>query len=73
MENNSLVTNNYRIPTIDEFVDGFEFEVYSEGLYEDSIEDFWGWYEYKFNKGDCWRDIDDIINELNNGNIRCKV
>ena len=39
---------NYRIPTIDEFVDGFEFEVYSEGYWEDSVEDLCGWYEYKF-------------------------
>ena len=60
----------YRIPTLNEFVDGFEYEIYSEGYFEDSIEDFCGWYVYKFNK-DCWRDIDDIERELQNGNIRC--
>lgn len=53
MKNNSLITNNYRTPTINEFVDGFEFEVYSEGYFEDSIEDFCGMYIYKFNKGYC--------------------
>lgn len=65
--------NNYRIPTIDEFVDGFEFEVYSDGMFEDSVEDFCGWYMYKFNEGICWRDIDDIIDELDNNNIRCRI
>jgi len=36
----------YRIPKIEEFVDGFTYEIYSEGYFEDSIEDYCGWYEY---------------------------
>ena len=59
----------YRIPTIDEFVDGFEFEVYSEGCWEDSVEDFCGWYKYKFGYNN-WRDIEDIERELQLGNIQ---
>lgn len=62
----------YRIPTLDEFEFGFEYQVYSEGIYEDSIEDFCGWYEYKFMIGDCFRDLEDIESELKNGNIRVK-
>ena len=59
----------YRIPKIEEFVEGFEYEVYSEGLFEDSVEDFCGWYKYTFGV-DCWRDIEDIEQELKAGNIR---
>jgi len=61
----------YRLPKIEEFVDGFTYEVYSEGHFEDSIEDFCGWYEYTIGKN-CWRDLEEIENELKNGNIRCK-
>ncbi len=61
----------YRIPTIDEFVNGFTYEIYSEGYFEDSIEDFCGWYEYTIGK-DCWRNLDDIKRELENGKIRVK-
>jgi len=60
----------YRIPTLSEFVEGFEYEVYSDGLFEDSIEDFFGWYRYKFQQGSCFRDLDDIQLALLNGNIR---
>ena len=63
---------NYRIPTIDEFVDGFEFEVYSEGYGEDSVEDFCGWYKYKFGYNN-WRDLDEIQIELDLGNIQCYI
>jgi hypothetical protein len=63
---------NYRIPTIDEFVDGFEFEVYSEGYIPDSIEDLHGWYKYKFGYNN-WRDLDEIQIELDLGNIRCYI
>jgi len=52
-----------------EFIDGFEFEVYSEGYWEDSIEDFCGWYEYKFGYNN-WRDIDEIERELKLENIQ---
>lgn len=61
----------YRIPTIEEFVDGFKYEVYSEG-YDDCIEDFCGWYYYKVG-GTCWRSLSDIQRELNNGNIRVRL
>jgi hypothetical protein len=64
--------NGYRMPTIDEFIDGFEFEVYSEGYFEDSIEDVCGWYKYKFGHKN-WRDIEDIKRELELGNIQVRV
>jgi hypothetical protein len=60
----------YRIPSIEEFVNGFVFEVYSEGWFEDSIEDFCGWYTYTFGTTN-WRDIEEIEQELENGNVRC--
>lgn len=63
----------YRIPNITEFIEGFEYEVYSEGTYEDSIEDFCGWYEYKFMQGSCFRDISDVERELKEGNIRVRI
>lgn len=64
--------DGYRIPKIEEFINGFKYEVYSEGYFEDSIEDFCGWYEYEFNQGMCWRDIEDIERELKNGNIQVR-
>lgn len=63
----------YRIPNINEFIVGFKYEVYSPGYWEDSIEDFCGWYEYKFNQGLCFRDIEDIEIELKLGNIQVKI
>jgi hypothetical protein len=66
------VDDEYRIPILTEFIDGFEFEVYSEGYFEDSIEDFHGWYKYKFGH-DNWREIEDIKRELKEGNIRVKM
>ncbi len=63
----------YRIPRIDEFILGFEYDVYSDGASIESIEDFSGWYSYRFNKGLCFRDIDDINTELERGNIRVKI
>lgn len=65
--------DGYRVPDIKEFIDGFEYEVHSEGYYIDSIEDYWGWYDYKYNIGTCWRDIDQIKRELKSGNIRVKI
>lgn len=62
-------TDGYRRPTIEEFVDGFGFEVYSDG-FEDTIEDFCGWYEYKMG-GNNWRSLSDIQYELKEDNIRC--
>lgn len=59
----------YRIPSIEEFDDGFEYEIYSEGYFDDSIEDFCGWYSYTVGV-DCWRDIEDIERELELGNIQ---
>lgn len=63
---------SYRIPSISEFIDGFEYEIYSEGYFEDSVEDFGGWYKYTIGK-DCWRDLEDIENELLKNNIRVKI
>ena len=62
----------YRIPTIDEFVQGFEFEVYSEGYSNEDIEDFCGWYCYKVGYNN-WRDMGDIERELKLGNIRVEI
>ena len=59
----------YRVPTLDEFVDGFSFEVYSEGYSEESVEDFVGWYLYTMGENN-WRDLDEIEDELKAGNIR---
>lgn len=62
----------YRTPKIEEFIDGFSYEIYSEGYSDESIEDFCGWYKYTIGQ-DCWRDIDDIEIELKNGNVRVKI
>jgi hypothetical protein len=59
----------YRIPRIEEFVDGFRFEVYSEGYFEDSIEDFCGWYPYVMGFSN-WRDLGEIQVLLDAGYIR---
>ena len=61
----------YRGPTLNEFIDSFSFEVYSEGYFEDCLEDFSGWYSYTMGKNN-WRDLDEIVHELNKGNIRVK-
>lgn len=63
------VRKYYRIPTIEEFVDGFEFEIYSEGFSENCVEDFCGWYKYKFGYNN-WRDLEEILTELKLGNIQ---
>lgn len=63
---------SYRVPDISEFEEGFKYEVYSEGYWEDSIEDFCGWYEYTVGVS-CWRHRDDIERELLNGNIQVKI
>ena len=55
--------------SIDDFVDGFTFKVYSEGYYDDSTEDFCGWYEYTMGHNN-WRSIEEIEIELKKGNIR---
>lgn len=62
----------YRVPKIEEFVYGFTYEVYSEGYFEDGVEDFCGWYTYTVGV-DCWRDIEEIESELNIGNIRVPI
>lgn len=64
---------NYRIPTIEELMtDGFEYEIFCDGLFEDSIEDFAGRYTYTVGK-DSWRDEEDLIRELEEGKIRTKI
>lgn len=62
----------YRVPIIEEFVDGFRFQVYSEGCDDLGVEDFMGWYEYVMG-GNNWRSMEDIKCELELGNIRVKV
>jgi len=64
---------NYRIPNVSEFIKGFKYEVYSPGYWEDSIEDFAGWYNYEFDIGNCFRDLDDIEKKKKNGNIRVSL
>lgn len=61
-----------RIPDINEFVDGFEYAVWSDGHNEESVEDHVGWYRYNFRKGSCWRGIDDIKIALERDEIRAK-
>jgi hypothetical protein len=69
MEFNELYDHeSFRVPTIDEFIDGFTYIIYSPGWWEDSIEDFCGWYEYTMGKNN-WRDEDDLIRQLEQGNI----
>lgn len=64
--------NKYYTPSIEEFHIGFEYEVEAEGSWEDSVEDVWGWYRYKFYTGTCFRDLDDIKEKLKNNLIRVK-
>ena len=61
---------SYRKPELKEFVEGFEYQVYTEGHWEDSIEHISGWYPYSYNQGMCFRDLEDIERELNDGHIR---
>ena len=62
----------YRHPVISEFVDGFTYEVYSEG-HDDGVESFSGWYEYTVGI-DCWRDDSGCYEaELSRNNIRVKI
>lgn len=68
-ERERIIDTSTRIPDIFEFKPGFKYEVYSEG-YDDSIEDITGWYSYNFQQGNCWRDLEDIENELKQNNIR---
>ncbi len=72
MHNRQLeaMENKYYTPDIEDIRVGYEYEVYSEGLWEDSVEDFLGWYEYKFSIGNCFRDIDDIKTLMKNRYIR---
>ena len=64
-------SSKYRIPDLSEFVEGFAFEVYSEGYWEDSVEDFAGWYRYTMGRDNC-RDMEEIRAELRKGNIRAR-
>lgn len=66
---NASEGGKYRTPDLSEFADRFVFEVYSEGYWEDSIEDYCGWYQYTLG-GNNWRDSDEIAAELGKGNIR---
>lgn len=65
-----VIDLKYYTPDIEDIRVGYEYEVYSEGLWEDSVEDFLGWYEYKFSIGNCFRDIDDIKTLMKNRYIR---
>ena len=62
----------YRIPKIEEFIVGFEFEIYSEGYSDLDIEDSAGWYKYIYGKTN-WRALEDLNNELADGNIRVEI
>jgi hypothetical protein len=63
----------YRKPLLDEFIIGLEYEVYSEGMSGGSIEDYMGWYSYKFGLGNCFRELCDIHYLLECDMIRVKV
>lgn len=55
-ENNTL----YYTPDIEDIRVGYEYEAYSEGVDEISVEDIAGWYKYKWDQGNCWRDTVDM-------------
>jgi len=61
----------YYVPSIEEFHPGFEYEHLSDGLFEDSIEDFWGWYNRCF--GEDSFDIDIVIEEFKKESERFRV
>ncbi len=63
----------YRVPDVSEFVNGFEYEIYSEGFNEGDLEDFCDWYPYKFGVHPNWRELEEIEQELINNNIRVKI
>lgn len=63
----------YRVPDISEFVDGFEYEIWSDGFDDGDLEDFCGWYTYKFGEFPNWRELDEIKQELLNNNSRVKI
>lgn len=67
----SELDKGYRIPLINELIDGLAYEVYSPGYYDTDIEDIAGWYPYTIDSD--WRDIEDIRKELSEGNIRVKI
>ena len=71
-ENKINNMESYYIPKIEEFIDGFVYEIYSEGCFDENIEDFAGWYEYTMGK-DNWRTIEEIAEQINLGNIRVKT
>lgn len=61
---------NYIIPTsLDQLPTGTKFEVWSEGYYDDSIEDFCGWYVYTIGENN-FRDDEQLKTEMKHGNIR---
>lgn len=66
------IGKGYRIPSIDEFKHGFKFEVFSEGYFDDSIEDIVGWYKYTYGV-DSWRDLEEIERELEKGFVRARI
>jgi len=61
----------YYVPSIEEFHPGFKYEHLSDGLFEDSIEDFWGWYNRCF--GEDSFDIDIVIEEFKKESERFRV
>ena len=64
--------NKYYTPEIEEFHTGFEFEIWSDGYFEDDVEDIAGWYEYTFNVR-CWRSLSDIEELLNDSVTKMSV
>jgi len=66
----------FRVPHIEEFVEGFTYEVYSKTDLEyysiNSDEDLIGWHEYTIGR-DCFRKLDEFNEELGRGFIRVRV
>lgn len=63
----------YRIPTIDEFVKGFVYELIIDGYYTDSLEDFYGFECYEITEPPTLHFLDEIKRELKLGNIQVKI
>ena len=58
-----------RVPGLHELVNGFSYEVWSEGYGEDYIEDDLNWYRYTVGE-DSWRSFKSLKRKLEEGNIR---
>jgi hypothetical protein len=72
--NQILLDNTYRVPSIDEFVPGFKFEVRHNSTDSEGTEYKTNWSRKTWRKLNCGWDLDSIQKYIDNGNIRvCKI